>query len=165
MSTKRFSEDFDLDSMGTMPTMKRQVMSSGMITSASDEHSIWLYAKVPLVPVADARDTSRLPSAYMPLYEALDQIAGLTPRSAIKRRSASKNSYRRVHILRTNVPKLWQADVVAPREMRQGQQNLNRYLNSVMHGEITRDSVLLLGVELAGSMTAGGLKHLAESFT
>src|SRR5699024_9293210 len=38
-------------------------------------------------------------------------------------------------------------------------------LNSVMHGEITRDSVLLLGVELAGSMTAGGLKHLAESFT
>ncbi|GAA2031213.1 hypothetical protein GCM10009720_09340 [Yaniella flava] len=165
MSNKRHSEDFDLDSMGIMPTMKRQVMGNGMITSVSDEHSIWLYAKVPLVPVADARDTQRLLSAYMPLYDALSDIAKLTPRSAIKRRSASKNSYRRIHLLRTSVPKVWEADIDAPRQMRHGQQNLNRYLNSVMHGEITRESVLLLGVELAGSMTAGGLKNLLESFT
>lgn len=163
MNKKLQSRDFDLDSMGVMPTMKRQVMANGMITSASNEHSIWMFGKVPLQPVADARDRDRLISAYMPLYSALDQIAAMTPRSAIKMRSAAKNSYRRVHILRTSVPKLWTADVQAPAERRIGQQNLNRYLNSVMHGEITRESVLLLGVELVGSMTAGGFKHLIDS--
>src|SRR5690625_3749608 len=90
---------FDIHNMGIMPTMKRQVLSNGMITSVSDEHSIWLYSKVPLTPVADARDSSLLMEAYNTMYTSLDEIAGNTPRSDIKRSSAAKNSYRKIHLL------------------------------------------------------------------
>src|SRR5699024_9452305 len=156
---------FEIHNMGIMPTMKRQVLSNGMITSVSDEHSIWLYAKVPLTPVADARDSSRLMDAYKPLYTVLDEIAGTTPRSAIKRRSAAKNSYRKIHLLRIGVPKLWRADVEAPRDHRAGQRRLNTYLNSSLLGEVTKESILALGVELRGSMVAGGVKQWIDSFT
>src|SRR5699024_11136611 len=133
---------FEIHNMGIMPTMKRQVLSNGMITSVSDEHSIRLYAKVPLTTVTDARYSSRLMDANKPLYTVLDEIAGTTPRSAIKRRSAAKNSYRKIHLLRIGVPKLWRADVEAPRDHRAGQRRLNTYLNSSLLGEVTKESIL-----------------------
>src|SRR5699024_7303763 len=87
---------FDIHNMGIMPTMKRRLMSHGIIICVFYELSIWLYAKVSLSAIAAARDSSCLMEAYKPLYTALDEIAGTTPRSAIKCRSAAKNSYRKI---------------------------------------------------------------------
>src|SRR5699024_11886480 len=48
---------------------------------------------------------------------------------------------------------------------RAGQRRLNTYLNSSLLGEVTKESILALGVELRGSMVAGGVKQWIDSFT
>lgn len=158
------TSDFDLNDMGVMPTMKRQVLGNGMILGL-EENSVWLYGKVPTAPVADARDSQRRLEAYRPLFETLDQIAADTPRAAVKRRSVAKNAYRKVHILRTNVPKTWHADVIAPRERRLGQDTLNQWLNSSLPETTVKQSILTLGVQLVPSTISTGFKGALDSVT
>lgn len=158
------TSDFDLNDMGVMPTMKRQVLGNGMILGL-EENSVWLYGKVPTAPVADARDSQRRLEAYRPLFETLDQIAADTPRAAVKRRSVAKNAYRKVHILRTNVPKTWHADVIAPRDRRLGQDTLNQWLNSSLPETTVKQSILTLGVQLVPSTISTGFKGALDSVT
>lgn len=154
--------NFDLNDMGVMPTMKRQVLGNGMVLGL-EQNSVWLYGKVPTAPVANARDAQQRLDAYGPLFQTLDQIAAETPRAALKRRSVTKNSYRNIHILRTNVPKTWHADTVAPRDRRQGQDTLNQWLNVSLPETTVKESVLALGVQLVPSTTSTGMKGALDS--
>lgn len=156
------TSNFDLNDMGVMPTMKRQVLGNGMILGL-EQNAIWLYGKVPTAPVANARDSDRRMEAYQPLFNALSQIADETPRSALKRRSVTKNNYRNIHILRTNVPKTWHADVVAPRDRRTGQDTLNQWLNASLPETTVKESILALGVQLTPSTTSTGFKGALNS--
>lgn len=154
--------NFDLNDMGVMPTMKRQVLGNGMVLGL-EQNSVWLYGKVPTAPVANARDAQQRLDAYGPLFQTLDQIAAETPRAALKRRSVTKNSYRNIHILRTNVPKTWHADTVAPRDRRQGQDTLNQWLNVSLPETTVKEAVLALGVQLVPSTTSTGMKGALDS--
>ena len=156
------TSNFDLNDMGVMPTMKRQVLGNGMILGL-EQNAVWLYGKVPTAPVANARDSDRRMEAYQPLFNALSQIADETPRSALKRRSVTKNNYRNIHILRTNVPKTWHADVVAPRDRRTGQDTLNQWLNASLPETTVKESILALGVQLTPSTTSTGFKGALNS--
>lgn len=156
------TSNFDLNDMGVMPTMKRQVLGNGMILGL-EQNAVWLYGKVPTAPVSNARDSDRRMEAYQPLFDVMNQIADETPRSALKRRSVTKNNYRNIHILRTNVPKTWHADVVAPRDRRTGQDTLNQWLNASLPETTVKESILALGVQLTPSTTSTGLKGALNS--
>jgi hypothetical protein len=84
------------------PTKLRSRFADGRCIGV--DGSVWLYRSVPLAPVVDAVSPNVGLDAAAPLMSAFEVMSNLA-QVRIARRSASKSSYRQVHILLVNVPK------------------------------------------------------------
>ena len=84
------------------PTKLRSRFADGRCLGV--DGSVWLYRSVPLAPVVDAVRPDVGLDAAAPLMGAFDVMSDLA-QVRMARRSASKSSYRQVHILLVNIPK------------------------------------------------------------
>jgi hypothetical protein len=84
------------------PTKLRSRLSDGRCIGV--DGSMWLYRAVPLAPVVDAVSPDVGLEAAGPLMSALEVTSDMA-QVRMARRSASKSSYRHVHILLVNIPK------------------------------------------------------------
>ncbi len=84
------------------PTKLRSRFTDGRCIGV--DGSVWLYRSVPLAPVVDAVSPDVGLEAAVPLMGAFEVMSDLA-QVRMARRSASKSSYRQVHILLVNIPK------------------------------------------------------------
>ena len=84
------------------PTKLRSRFADGRCLGV--DGSVWLYRSVPLAPVVDAVRPDVGLEAAASLMGAFDVMSDLA-QVRMARRSASKSSYRQVHILLVNIPK------------------------------------------------------------
>jgi hypothetical protein len=135
---------------GTDPWWPTSVMgrkSGGRILGT--DNSVWLFAKVPLSPVTDARSPAEALAAGEPLRLALEEIASTT-HVRVNRRSVSKANYRDVHMLLVNVPDDFKPPPGSP------------IAGAFPDAEVLR-RVLLLGVRLKSRYGDGGLRSAVDS--
>lgn len=116
------------------------------------DRSVWVYRRVNLAPVEEARSAENAIAAGGPLHAAIE---GLSELPAIRgdRRATSRSAYRKIHVLLVNVPKPYRAP----------KGDLNAYLDEDFHSTITFDRVLLLGVQLVPTVGTGGFKSAMDS--
>lgn len=82
-------------------TPMKQALTHGRLVGV--DSSMWLYRKVPLQPVVDAKDSAKLEEASRPLMMLSEQLGNMA-QSAGKRRRLNKGTYRDVHVLLLNIP-------------------------------------------------------------
>ncbi len=138
------------------PTTAKGLKSGGRVLGTGG--SVWLYAKVPLSPVTDARSPDEALAAGEPLRTVLEEIAGATHvRSRVARRMMAKSSYREVHILLVNVP----SKFVPPRDS----QLFAHHSSTFADTDVLR-RVLLVGVKLRDKVGGGGgIRAAVDSMT
>ncbi|NDL60240.1 ATP-binding protein [Phytoactinopolyspora mesophila] len=134
------------------PTYVRTSLPGGRL--AGVDSSMWLYRRVPTAPVSDARTPADALQASTPLFSALEELAAM-PSIRVPRRGMARASYRHVHLLAVNVPRLY----VPPRE-----HPLAGYLAS-NHSKTEIDQrTLLLGVRLIANVGGtGGIRAAVDS--
>jgi hypothetical protein len=118
------------------PTSVRSQKHDGRIIGT--DGSVWLYAKVPLSPVTDARSPAEALAAGAQIQSVLEEITATT-QVRMARRSVSKSAYRNVHLLLVNIP----APFVPPADSQ-----LFSYLSSSFTDADVLRRVLLVGVRL-----------------
>lgn len=137
------------DSSWTTPV--RQVLSGGRFVGV--DNSMWVYRKVPLAPMVDAKTKGRIDAAAVPLMRFFEQLSGLAQTSG-GRRALAKGSYREFHVVAVNVPMPFQA----PREL------ANREMLEADYGDrFTFRRVVLAGVRLVPKMRRKGQGALASA--
>lgn len=93
-----------MEKMGPNPqwsTYVRRALTHGRVVGV--DSSMWLFRKVPLMPVVDAKDSEKIAQATVPLMMLSNQLAMLANKTG-KRRGLNKSSYREVQVLLTNLP-------------------------------------------------------------
>lgn len=118
------------------PTTMRTRLGDGRLMGT--DGSLWLYRTVPLAPVLDARTGTEVLAAAEPLLVAFDELATLA-QVRVNRRSASRSTYRKVHLLAVTVPRLWEPDPAHPDAA---------HLDAAFPTTVTDKRVVLLGVKL-----------------
>lgn len=116
------------------------------------DNSVWLYRRVPLSPVADAKTTEKAIQAGYPLHAAYEEVASLTIARG-NRRSMVRSAYRQTHALLVNIPRAFEP---APGPL----QNRLRELYS---DQWVDSRVLLFGVRLNSSVGNGGFRSAWDS--
>lgn len=136
------------------PTAVRSKKRDGRIIGT--DGSVWLYAKVPLSPVTDARSPEEALAAGEQIRAVLEEIAATT-HVRVTRRAMSKSSYRNVHLLLVNVPTAFAPPV--------GSQ-LAAHLSSTFADTDVLRRLLLVGVRLQDKVGgSGGLRDTIDSIT
>jgi hypothetical protein len=132
------------------PTMVSGRLGDGRLIGI--DNSLWLYRKVPMSPVADAKTGEKAMQAGVPLHVAYEEIAGLTNLRG-KRRNLTRGAYRETHLLLVNIPMLFQP---APGP-------ISTYLSEQFPDAVVDSRVLLFGVKLQASVGNGGFRAAIES--
>ncbi|WP_375000083.1 ATP-binding protein [Aeromicrobium sp. CTD01-1L150] len=146
-ATKRHREAaraLDIGDQPLWPTTLRGRLRDGRLQGI--DGSVWLYRGIPMSPVADARDSADLDEAAQPMMKAFHELSKLV-NAPIKRRRLASSSYRDVHMLLVNVPRLYQPDRNDP---------LAEYLRQAYPSVITPRRVALFGVRLHDKIGGGG---------
>jgi hypothetical protein len=134
------------------PTAVRSRKRDGRILGT--DGSVWLYAKVPLSPVTDARSPEEALAAGEQIRVVLEEIAATT-HVRVTRRAMAKSSYRNVHLLLVNVPTTF-----APPSGSQ----LFAHLSSTFADTDVLRRLLLVGVRLQDKVGgSGGLRSAIDS--
>ncbi len=134
------------------PTAVRGRKRDGRILGT--DGSVWLYAKVPLSPVPDARSPEEALVAGEQIRIVLEEIAATT-HVRVARRAMAKSSYRNVHLLLVNVPTAFVPPV--------GSQ-LAAHLSSTFTDTDVLRRLLLVGVRLHDRVGgSGGLRDTIDS--
>lgn len=117
------------------------------------DKSVWLYKAVPLGPVDDAIDSRAMLAMARPLNAAL---ASLEPLAQVRvaRRSASKDTYREVHMLLVNIPRRFAPGPKQP---------LADHLVEQFPDKQVEQRLLLFGVKLLPRLGNGGWKSAIDS--
>ena len=89
----------------------RQVLSGGRFVAPNS--NMWVYRKMPLSPVIDARDSGKMLDAAAPLEDLFQKLANQA-QTFSGRRALAKSSYREVHTLLVNIPDLYQPPAHSP---------------------------------------------------
>ena len=132
------------------PTYLAGRLEDGRLIGVDD--SVWLYRKVPMAPVAEAKSNDRALAAAAPIlaaYEGLAQTTSITT----NRRALSRRAYRETHLLVVNIPTLYRP-TPGP---------LEGYLADQMSDAIVFSRILLFGVKLNSTVGSGGFKAAIDS--
>ena len=132
------------------PTMVAGRTGDGRLVAV--DGSVWLYRKVPMAPVSEAKSGDRAIVAGVPIHSALEELAALITHHG-NRRSLVKNSYREAHLLLVNVPTLYRPDP-GP---------IQGYLAEQFPDTVIDSRILLFGVRLQSTVGSGGLRSAIES--
>lgn len=144
----------DQPSTPDWPTMVRSRLSDGRIIGA--DNSVWLYMRVPMSPVEDAKTLSKMLQASEPLINTYYELADMVRSTAgIERRRMVRGAYRDFHLILLNLRSLFSPPF---------DHEIHDELRNDYHGRQTINRVLLLGVRLNASVnTGGGLKATVDS--
>lgn len=136
----------------SMPTMIRTRLPGGLCLGV--DNSVWLFRKIALSPVADAKTVQERINAYTPLLAAYEELAAMTPVS-VTRRAMARNSYRQHQLFMVNLRKLYQPDPNNP---------LAGYLKSAFPNHETEKRLVIFGVRLRDKIGGqGGFKEVVDS--
>ncbi len=146
------------------PTTMRSNLGDGRLIGVSPNSrdgigSVWLYKKVPLGPMLDARDDAELERSAAPLaaaFEALGRAA-----TTVGGRRLAEASYREFHLLTINVPKHFRPPADHP---------LHEILLESFGERTVEQRLVLLGVRLVpavdmSSGIAAAVQGFLESLT
>lgn len=141
-----------LESYNSSPTMMRSRMSDGRAQGL--DQSVWLWRKVQLAPVTDARSKDDMLESFGPLMDAYEEMAGMAA-IRMSRRAIARSEYRNTQAFLVNLPQLWKPGP---------EHKLSGYLRSVFPRQITQERVLFFGVQLRPKTGGkGGLAAALES--
>lgn len=132
------------------PTMIRSRLKDGRVIATNND--VWLYRRIPLSPVDDAKTSQDALDAGAPIALAYEEIARATPVRAT-RRSMVRSAYRDTHALLVNVPKLFEPKP-SP---------IQPYLREQFPKTIVENRLLVFGVKLVASVGTGGFKSAVNS--
>ena len=132
---------FDLSDTPPLPTAKRARLTGGRLISAHPTGGVWVYRRVPMEPMADARSRDALFASAAPLMTAYGEVANLS-RTVGGRRGLSRSSYRETHLLWVNIPRFFHVT---------SEHSNAAYLNSAYHDTVVTQRLLLFGVRLVDS--------------
>lgn len=133
------------------PTTVRSRRKNGMVQGIGGD--VWLYKRVPLGPVRDAKTTQDALASQRVLDQAFESLAQLSSVRGGKR-ALNKGNYREFHLVSVVIPRYFQAPLDHP---------IHDYLQR-SHGDvITQEKTVLLGVKLRGSITNRGIRDAIES--
>ncbi|MGW8431300.1 ATP-binding protein [Curtobacterium citreum] len=134
------------------PTMVAGRMQDGRLIGV--DQSVWLYKKVPLAPVTEAKTTERALVAALPLVNAYETLAQMTPVRS-NRRALTRAQYRDTHALLVNIPTAY----------RPAPSDIDAYLAEQYAGERVYNRFLLFGVKLQSTVGDGGFQAAINSVT
>ncbi|WIE80945.1 ATP-binding protein [Curtobacterium sp. MCSS17_016] len=134
------------------PTMVAGRMQDGRLIGV--DQSVWLYKKVPLAPVTEAKTTERALVAALPLVNAYESLAQMTPVRS-NRRALTRAQYRDTHALLVNIPTAY----------RPTPSDIDAYLAEQYAGERVYNRFLLFGVKLQSTVGDGGFQAAINSVT
>ncbi|XKH58622.1 ATP-binding protein (plasmid) [Citricoccus nitrophenolicus] len=134
-----------------IPTMVRTRLDKGRLLGV--DGSVWLARKAPMAPVVDAKSPEDRIQAFIPLMNAYEELATLTPING-NRRALSRRNYRATQVLMVNrahpyVPPA--GDALTP------------FLKQSFPSEVTEQRFTLLLVRLRDTIGNGGLKEAIDS--
>ncbi len=134
------------------PTMVAGRMQDGRLIGV--DQSVWLFKKVPLAPVTEAKTTERALVAALPLVNAYEELAAMTPVRS-NRRALTRAQYRDTHALLVNIPTAY----------RPAPSDIDAYLAEQYEGERVYTRFLLFGVKLQSTVGDGGFQAAINSVT
>lgn len=129
-------DSLDNHSTPDWPTAVKLRYSDGRVQGVKG--GVWLYKKVPLGPMVDARSNEEALAVGNGMARAFNELAA-TSQYTIKRRSTSRSSYREVHILLVNLRRYYSPP---------GNSRIKDQLREWFGDEIVQDRLLLFGVKL-----------------
>lgn len=132
------------------PTMVAGRAGDGRLVAV--DGSVWLYRKVPMAPVAEAKSGDRAVMAGAPIHRAFEEVAALNPYRG-NRRNMVKGSYRDTHLLLVNVPTLYQPQP-GP---------IQGYLSDQFPDTVIDSRILIFGVKLQPTVGSGTLRSAFDS--
>ena len=132
------------------PTMVAGRLGDGKLVSINGD--VWLYRRVPLSPVAEAKTSEKAMMAGLPINSAYEEVAALTSLRG-NRRSMLKSGYRETHLELINIPTIFQPQPGPIAE----------YLSEQFPTTVVDSRVLLFGVKLQSHVGSGGLRSAIES--
>jgi len=138
-------------SVPAWPTAKRGRLPGGRLLGT--DGSMWLYRRLPMGPMVDARSTEVTAASARPLAEVLNELADMTA-PAIARRRLARSRYRAVHILSLDVPAWYSPPANHP---------IREHLARSFAQATVRRRLVLLGIRIVPSITSGGLRHAVAS--
>lgn len=136
----------------SVPTMMRTLLPGGK--GLGVDNSLWLFRKVPLEPVVDARSIDERVNTFTPLMAAYDEISALT-HSSTTRRAMARKDYRQTQMLMVNLEKIYNPETGHP---------IAGFLKESFPHQVTEKRLLLLAVKLTGKIGGtGGFASMVDS--
>lgn len=135
-----------------LPTTKKMRYSGGRVVGTGG--GTWLYRKVPLGPIVDARsdDEAILPPSK--IVRAIQEISTLGS-PTIRRRQQAKSTYREIHMLLINLKRRYSPPMGS---------RIRDELDGWFGNQITQERVLLFGVRLRDTLGGGhGFRSAMDS--
>ncbi|MGC0252676.1 ATP-binding protein [Pseudactinotalea sp. Z1748] len=125
------------------PTTMRSRLRDGRLVGTPGA-GVWLYKRVPMSAVLDAKTLRQQLSASDPLLAAYEAVASITAIRGGNRRSMVKSNYRSVHTLMLNVPQFFDPplDHPAARQLRQDYGDVAVENHVLLFGVRLRDQVI-----------------------
>lgn len=142
----------DLPDEPDWPTTMRSRLADGRLLGA--DQSVWLYMKVPMSPVEDAKTLMRQLQASAPLLHMFNELSDMTMLRGLNRRRLVRANYREFHLLALNL----RSRFVPPYGHR-----LAGDMAADFAGETTKKRLLLFGVKLRPSVAKGSLRDFMDS--
>ena len=115
---------------------------------------MWLYMKVPLSPIASAKNDKARNHAFGPLTHAFKELADLSNTGMVKRRQMARSQYRQFHLLMVNMPTHYQPAANDP---------LAAFLRAKFPAERTFQRTLLLGIQIKDQIGTQGMWDAVNS--
>lgn len=137
------------------PTTMRRRLTGGRCEGV--DGSMWLFGKIPLSPVVDARDPDAAYEASLPITAFVEEVAAATPVRG-KMRQLNRNAYREIQFLLVNVPRIYEPPAGHPNavELAGSFRHIRRYERLLLTGVRLRD-------QLGGD--GGGMRSYIHSVT
>jgi hypothetical protein len=139
-----------LNTIPDWPTMVAGRLSDGKFLAI--DGSVWLYRRMPLAPVKDAKTTDKAMQAGVPMHIVYEELAAITTARG-NRRAMVRSTYRETHALLVNIPTRFKP-VDSP---------IQTYLQDLYPETLTDSRVLLFGVKLTASVGSGGFRSAIDS--
>ncbi|MET4144008.1 ATP-binding protein [Arthrobacter sp. UYCo732] len=138
----------------SVPTMMRTLLPGGR--GLGVDGSLWLFRKVPLEPVVDAKSIDERVNVFTPLMAAYDELAAMSHTTS-NRRALARKDYRQTKMLMVNLHKMYNPENGHP---------IAGFLKESFPQQITEKRLLILAVKLSGKLGGnGGFRNAVESFT
>ncbi|HEX9087873.1 MAG TPA: ATP-binding protein [Arthrobacter sp.] len=135
----------------SVSTMVRTKLPEGRLLAV--DGSYWLWRRLPLEPVADAKSISERMNVYMPLMAAYEELSAMASTTG-NRRSMSRNKYRQTQLLMVNLTRLYNP----------AGHKIAGFLKESFPKQATEKRLALFGVRLVPSVGAkGGFSKAVDS--